>query len=80
MVCDVWGRYRVRGLEAGSVRLESISTIEQSAWRVADWVEAAVIPLFALKFDVNVAMLDFPTLPTLGVMVIEELRLAWEFI
>ena len=80
MVCDVWGRYRVRGLEAGCAILESIASSELSAWRVADWVEAAVIPLFTLKFDVDAAMPDFPTLPILGVMVIEELRLAWEFI
>jgi hypothetical protein len=80
MVCDVCGRYRVRGLEAGSVRLELIASSELSAWCVADWVEAAVIPLLALKFDVDVAMPDFPTLPILGVMVIEEWRLAWEFI
>ena len=83
MVCDVWGRYRVRGLEAGSATPESVASSELSAWRVADWAEEAATPLFALKFDVNAVMLDFPTLPILpilGVMVIEELRLAWEFI
>ena len=80
MVCDVWGRYRVRGREAGSARPESVASSELSAWRVAAWVEEAATPLFALKFDVIVVILDFPILPILGVMVIEELRLAWEFI
>src|SRR5271154_2427355 len=73
----MWGRYRALGLEAAGTEVELEGSSVRIVARLPEWGEsrtASVEP-----GPVRVVAADWVLKPLmLGVMVIEELRLAWE--